>query len=1275
MADNGINEYDTGTTLLYKTANRLQLPVRFLRIVSGLDVVNENLDPKTIVRNALATVKIESVVEYLRSNPNLSSVSAIFPKMSPDDIIYSYLLVNSNLSNSLPLINEFLRFKNLTNISSTNELSNRRQTLEMQIRNSLSQDLEVLEGILSIQQELQNIPDQLTVSKLEIDKVTLSVSPLLSSGSGVSEVAGVGNSIPNGTGVPNPEDGIEIFDAAIVDFDIPLIVYRTYYKVFKGEIGKSTPNFNLILSQFQTQVTEVDNDTLYIVVWIGTDPKKINKSSYIIVEYSLKINSLTIETLVEKVSNEDVGEENESLIILTKIGNNFPLTFDENNRKITKLSGEFYIYNLEYDEVTLADAILNDATLPLFLFLEESTHSLIEKKRLEFHYREVTEGLREEGSSDTAVSDITGKNYVFTSKLVNFGLNQISESVNSYILVDIRRAVDKFTAYSFMVIFPKLLQIYLNKKEEITKIYTGLIPGIRQLLIPQPVSEVTKKKLQTIDQGEQKATTILRNKAPDLIVSNYHRVCQTEEHKPLIVSDQEAVEWSKTRQVMRFPISSSTASQSLATFPQLNQTYPETWNFVCPNEKFRYPGLKENKILSNKDRYPCVPCCFGSNQIDSETSTMNTTCKGIEKPTTSKVAIKTGKVLDPGRIGTFLTPQIPNLLKLYPNLQGEPRRLGVVESPNSAIHCVLTAIGLQDYLNANETVKEDLAKRHRLNMLQRIYPFLLKQELYDVEPEEIVRMVGDTSSFFDPDLFFRALEEYFTCNIYVFTDLDEMSLPRHKIFSTREFRNDKATIILYKHMGTESSDLEYPQCELIIDYVSNERMIKIFLPTKDSMNSILYSTFLESYQTLTYSISENIIARKNIYSSNNFIPQNTKFAQYIDDYGKKRITAFKVSNIDFYVVTLPGQPENLPLITNITPPKIDDVLALMNNYVPTSVSLNENGNVNGIWYPILDIPEGVNFLIKEISTVEASSYINPIVIGSKIPINLTNQTNLTNRLKKLKKTNDLILQIIWYLYLLSKSKLSGEAPLLRLEEFITYLFVQSTSIDSSFEYDFAGKLPKILPEMNFDQSLKYLNERIPSLVVVTSPSYKIRLYNQKYYESVIFFLKFSINNTAGLEIPIPRSFSQTFFQTPDESFFTSSFDTIVFLKESDFRVWLSKQNLDNVIRKELKVEDQIRRDPYIYTDKINTYLIQNVEGDRNSALQVAFTWYSQKINLSYNAIANEVNEVINYDHVVYGIGSNFQITPISKFTTFPNSTNFLQILNYGNSYAAMLPLV
>ena len=242
-------------------------------------------------------------------------------------------------------------------------------------------------------------------------------------------------------------------------------------------------------------------------------------------------------------------------------------------------------------------------------------------------------------------------------------------------------------------------------------------------------------------------------------------------------------------------------------------------------------------------------------------------------------------------------------------------RYGVIQSTNSSIHAVCVALRERGYeLCLDVPSKEQYVENLRGVIWQNIHPSLLKQEMYDYDNAEIAEMFTKSEYNLTSLLFYRALEEYFNGNIYVFSPprpksseskIGFMNVPRYKISHSRTYRPDRQTILLFLTWGSESNALKYPHCELIVEELSPGCYNMVF-PME--MTQLVHDTLLLTTKTLTWSESDfsmisnletrdqhDIGIHENLYSKINYlstIPYHP-MSQLLDSNSKLRALTFQ----------------------------------------------------------------------------------------------------------------------------------------------------------------------------------------------------------------------------------------------------------------------------------------------------------------------------------------------------------------------------------------------
>lgn len=1220
------------------------------------------------------------------------------------------------------------------------------------VQQQLERDRQTLAGILDLQQTLNELPP-LHVSPPEIDHVVVAVSP----------------SFINGQ-VVQPTDGIDLFNQGLVSQNVPYLQYNDgvggkFYKVYEGAPGEPTPNFSVVIPT-TTQTSR--KNTIYMTVWSGEgDIAKATKESFMRAVYSLETNRLIVGAPLRGRQGRD------ETLVLSRLAMVFPnLRLGPSSE--VRVGGEFLVYDLEVNDIILFDMLLIQPLLNTYLYIEEFGKPSAEKRRPYIHYKSIAadtdlfdpEVVATLGKTDTAQAATlnasvsvalnqryaTEDNNIFTAQLQQGPTQFMMPPGTPYVHVNILRADNRALVNQFMLIFRRLLQFYKQNEGEIRQVYQSFIPLLTQieqkektaiLAGERPTAKLPAQRkgrgrgavkgqtAQAItaaptqegaqDPGVGQGVTIqdgfvvprpsgykhkieqLQDLAPDLFVSGYARKCQCP-LQPIIIGPRDVDTWrNKT-----FIENGLPRQRQVMAFPRENSR----WLFVCPSDTDPYPGVKENRTLTNREEYPFIPCCFKTDQMDpTANSRYNEYYLGLTRKVKSqpKVAhtIKTNKIPAPGRIG-YVTRSIADLLKRYSEETVDVVRYGVIHSTNSLLHCLCIATQLPQYMGQNTIEGAELfVAQLRQQIALTVQAALLKQELYDYTDPEITQQLANNDRFLDPYLYYRALEETFGVNIYTFTiprevgvtgatdreELGSIEVPRFRLFRVQPIRLDRPTVVILKHWGAESDNLAFPHCELLVDYdKDNETMVRIFGP---EMTRLCHEALLNTQRAITWSFNEtvdNIVARDNIYSKVDFptlMQQAGLLAsgQVLDRYGKLRALQYQVSipgetgtqQQPLLVITLPGQPLNLPTFNVIQQEdlerfRIDATVVIQLLGAPTAkLSSHQNREeIIGLWFQLLDLPHAL--LIPVRTTDPALRELpegpaNPL-ISSKGRVSPAG--NPIRRLRRLRRTADIILQLLVWLFLL---KNRGQEVLVTAQAFINqYMAINPPppNQDSAVYYDFS-RLPRKLPEVaSVEEAIQTLGPLVPTFFNqgrIVVPSLEMA-------QQLLGKLDEYQRNLLASDLMIPEEIQGMYREASD--FITQPF-TVILVGERDLQAWLKslkRVGFRNVmIREQLDISYGLSDEPYLFMNADGKiYLIQNVlGGDRLRALGVTQEWTRSKKNPGYQGEPLDENETLP-PHVVYGISTAATPIPIEDLSN--GAEVFLQLLSYGsNRYAAMLPIL
>lgn len=1270
-----ITPYDNDVTLLYKWAYYFSIPIRLmvvrprtesdLEIKSGTTVyVFESL-PAIVQRLLLEKESLTNIYDIVTGLNKLITI---------DDIAMAYysLLLQEGMRPDLYVtINKAYRdMDNTLTVDKFENMGDLQNTYLAWLNSQAERqdnDARRLQTILEIQEQLKEVDQE---EKIPFSPVTMNSTIMSFS--------------PNLEGKPvNPEDGLDIFNRSVVSRYVPYIKYndkngKPFFRVYTGEKTEAEPNYNVTIVP---QTESIAKNTIYLTLWLG-DPnsdgsvslRDAPRESFFTVVYHLDNNYLAVESPVVGIGRRGLITDPQIAYNRTKAA--LP-SLDFGEGKEIKVRGDFNIWGIDFEETSFLDMVLIQPLMNVYLYVEENIKPFALKKRLDVHYRSIYTDM-------TEGKTVTEEAYISNSASVSITLSQkvtvIEETVEvtdpitgvttqaklptgiPYIHVNISQAESRTVVHEFIPIFQLLMRYYLDNRDEITGVYSSILPELNDL--DALVNQRKKKQVQeevVFELGKKAVTTTrkvnakirkLQEQAPDLFVLNYARRCQAP-LQPIIVDPNEVATW-KQRRV-------GNQERQVMPFPKDNPR----WNFVCPDDSNSYPGVKLNTDLSNKDEFPYVPCCFKKDQMSPDKDSHYQDYVRNRAPVKrvgaeAEKEIITQKILKPEKVAK-LPRAVENIIKRYSEDETNMRRFGVVNSPNSLLHCICVAIDDPSYIKLQDDIaKDDYVTRIRQHILATINPSLLKQEMYDYHDQEIYDLLANNEEFFDPALFFRAVEETFDINLYVFvppppggdeTELGALEIPRFKIFHARPLREERATILVMKSPSQETQD--YPQCELICDYdKDNMTIVKVF---GAEMTNICHDVLRQTLKTMMWNIKpdNSLIAYSNIFYELDHIElfQSEPISQYIDNNGKMRVLTINVNGQPMSIVTVPSQPENLPNTEILS--RISHEIAVQMFGEPFSVTKDINGNVDGLWYRVLDIDNG-----EYVPIIPVNKFLDK-PDGPPNPIQVSG-FSVTERLSRLRRTLSIIKQILRWLFELARSKQDIDAATFAS----LYMVMDQTPVaDSSVYYDLS-KVSRRLPLVETVQdAIRVMTPVIPSLF----NKGKIVMYDAIFADRMIKMLRDYANLKYGMAIKIPESI-EGFYESEDD--FLKSNDDKVFTNLKDLTAWLnslkSSQNYSKYfnVRNKIEIAMGFNTDPFLYRDEDGRiFIVQNVVGGTKAkAITVASTWENPEYRVNIGPEPEPMQEVP--PHMIFAITPSSILVPIEDNTD--GQEEFLKLVYYGS---------
>lgn len=1243
-----ITQYDTDVTLLYKAVREFNIP-SILILSIPVDEYDKSLEAIITTKYAYVSVInfVNNYIYTLAFDEVYFAVKKYNRNITPDHmmmVLYHIILTNNNLSKNL-----YIKFNECYQSISPDEhhkyFDNDTIEIEYQgwifdMRKLLTDDLIKLNDIEEAEKDLDDI--------YENEEEIMITTPNINTAEYLFQPVFREYDLPI-----SHLEGLDIFNNIIVCKRLPIVVYVSfdktrYTKIYSPDKSDQQPNYNnILIPQTESNIP----DAIYMRYWVpSTLPYEEEKrEAFRDIFYDLRSNNLFINLLIEEGISEQTHFNNiNELIPMLDIGQG----------KEIRVGGSFQIYNKGFSQLAFADMIMNDKIMSNYLFLDENQKLLADKKKFDIHFKAIHNSEADKKSVTLSLRKrITrDKRYVDIEDKVRYRA-LVDEEV-PYIHCNILQAASREVISNFMIIFKLLMKKLFIEQEYVDERLYKLHPELVNL-------EQYEENIEDIDTDSRTCRPDLQEMAPDLFVPNYSKRCACE-NQPKIIEDKEELEYWQQQ------------GKSILSFPNKN---PKYW-FVCPKENRGYIGVKENRDLPNKDLYPYIPCCFKEDRMTLDSikyqNYLNDVKPEVNIGAKADKKITTRKILSPDKIA-FIPRAIYNMLKRYSKNYSDIVRYGVPYGVNSLLHCVCIACDDPNYMKKSLEKKEVYISQIRDIIVNSIYPTLLRQELFDYQDEEIMEMISDENTYLNPDIYYRAVEEVFNINIYTFTSippdndgsdfLGDLSIPRSRLFHSRPLRLNRPTVVVIK---IRDNDITHDHCELIVDYDNKtNKIVKLF---GESMTNICHDILINSVSTFTWNENkdnkEDVFNTlyKNIYYTFDHINtfQLPAKAQYIDENGKLRGLVFELPNKKlFTLITLPSQPENLPITNDVYSIDIRDiypVLGLPQGYSYSNSKIRDSIYVDMLWYDLLKIPCALGIHIypieKELLETKGIQEVNrsPLVnVG----------ISLTNVIKRRRKTANILKQLLKWLFVQNRHP---------IDVFIKQYFVQGEA-----RYDFTN-LNRILPlTSSLDDSIGYLQIVVPSLF---KEGKIIIPFVNKLSSLFISFSKMNLELNKVRIISNYYSDIEDFDNIKETKIFTSDVDLYQWLKSTKSLVEYSKLFQ---IYTDISITLINSREPYIYKDIYQRiWLIQNVKnGNFFRALSIVKEWKMFNINLGYDIDISDVDKdkLLNENFVIYKNTNSSELFAIKINTV--NDDEYLNLLYYGeaipttdsNNYAAMIQLM
>lgn len=563
----------------------------------------------------------------------------------------------------------------------------------------------------------------------------------------------------------------------IVENIVTTLTIETSEPIVLSHVLNSLEMENVLFARYENffKVNESKKEILKLY-----DYEYTNDSMMIVFFKMLKKKLVFREILIKEISptnfviDVDTLEDHVDMEELQDIF--LGIGFTVTNQSNTKIKGHFYILNNTFHKELFLDEVMNN----------ERFFNMYTNERLKVGKQ---------------FSKINLFFYSITSNSISFSI--VNE--NNNVKVKITKVFSQEYLDNFKKLFVILFKSYKQNEKMLLNFYRKFIPGISLIL-------------KQIEDDEDDETTVKRKGPtkknplaliePTLFVPLYTRKCAK---PPRILNDDE----------------NPPNGYDVMAFPKYNEGGLKERRYVCDQTKsFKHPGIRKN-TLQNSDVFKYIPCCYETNQVERRGSPWNVYFNGIvdKNDKYAHILYKTSRILPNENKGILPL----GLSKMF----GNENRKGVFVGPNAFIDCVSRASKQECEDILDQTTREKTLKtiRSKLNINYCL------QENSDLSFENLNEWFYDLDSYFEPRRFFRAVENYFQINIYLFGKSEDFvksyfdkklvfektpitsgvmtlpNMPSKGVFiDPKRYRQ---SVYIYTHMGGAIDSVKHPHCEYI----------------------------------------------------------------------------------------------------------------------------------------------------------------------------------------------------------------------------------------------------------------------------------------------------------------------------------------------------------------------------------------------------------------------------------------------------------------------------
>ncbi len=983
------------------------------------------------------------------------------------------------------------------------------------------------------------------------------------------------------------EDLLVLFDKINVGPSIPYVLYNQYSKIYDVAEDISPSLEYIQLKKNKTQKPDV----LYFTIWSGElvdsySLKNSLKRNFVLASYHPSKGELTVSV----VGQNDV-EKGRIVERLNEAFEGTDVILGEEAPSPHHFS--YNIFGVEYDDTSLLDAML---TIPVFytlIYVNEQKGPQAVRKGITLHYSPLgsTAESREQDLLEQGVSlEIKCKLSLIVlteDKYISVKGEVVTIPTGTpYVNLYITNALSEEQSEEFLRVLEILFRFYSTVREEILEVYrqAGAITA-SEVRSSSTITQTSKKVSNLKYNVSQNKYNRLQLEDPlyfsDANSTNYTTDCQCP-WQPIPISTDEEEDWRNTLFLGK---DGQYHERDVVAFPPDRKP---TITLVCPNDDRPYVHMKSKKLTTGKDFYPQIPCCGTSKEYHARERAKKYKSKSVKEFSTNKVSPVDHASHLPQGVSLFLDAEIPS--------EYSTRRYGVPVGPNSLIHC-LCSVNDEDYMSYDFEDREDYVRRLRVEIF-RCTPATVKQELYD--EEDIVTLLKNLETSeerIDADLYYRALEEYFEVNIFVFRfppqkiegELGSIRPPRCMLYHTRSIRNDRETALVIENESNRAEGLEYPHYEPIVMVSEKGGILARF--DKD-IADICVHALIKVFEIKSWDIDREEEEDVPGYYFGLGELRNKAVGQVIDSFGKTRVVILDDGAV---LHVLPMQPLTVPILYEIPQ---SNVTARDLEYLGRPQYRGDSG----LWFELGETAGGTNR--PDLVYIPVQGLLpGPVEGGLPFTGDVTVLLDYdpVTRSRDMRWQINLILQVsVWLL------DLSG----LSVPDFMDQYTHTNQEENSSYYYRLSG-IPQVLPEVTMQEALDFLHGHAETLV----QNNLMQLYNEKFRDRLQEYL------TRHVPDPNKGNVLQGYYR--DASDFVSNPQVTVFFDREQYSLFQQKRSEGFQVAEPgntiLSSESIQRGEPIIYSYGGSDYLVQGVlDGNLYLALTVATIWRDERYNVGFN---------------------------------------------------------